>query len=169
MTLAICWPHDPGENRGQSPATGPMTLANSWPHHPGENAADWPHDPGDRHFRKSGASTSRATILGTNPRFRPGLKELAEAQAGSCTGRSYEPADSEDVEADIARGGAGEARLFAILLPSTASLRGSRRSREGGSGSCRSPRNLSNVLRSLGFQAPRCKFNPCPTPLPNRR
>jgi hypothetical protein len=49
MTLAIRWPHDPGENQDRSPATGPMTLAISWPHHPGENAAAWPHDPGDRH------------------------------------------------------------------------------------------------------------------------
>ena len=41
MTLAI-----------QSPITrdpGPMTLAIGWPHDPGENAVPWPHGPGDRH------------------------------------------------------------------------------------------------------------------------
>jgi hypothetical protein len=49
MTLAIGWPHGPGENPGRSPATGPMTLAKTWPHLLGENAAAWPHVPGDRH------------------------------------------------------------------------------------------------------------------------
>lgn len=48
MTLAIDWPHDPGENQNRSPASGPMTLAIPWPHDPGENAAAWPHEPGDR-------------------------------------------------------------------------------------------------------------------------
>jgi hypothetical protein len=48
MTLAIDWPHDPGENQNRSPAPGPITLAIPWPHHPGENAAAWPHEPGDR-------------------------------------------------------------------------------------------------------------------------
>jgi len=43
MTLAI-----------QDPITrdpGPMTLAIGWPHDPGENCRRWPHDPGDRHGR----------------------------------------------------------------------------------------------------------------------
>lgn len=48
MTLAIAWPHDPGEDQNRSPAPGPMTLAIPWPHPPGENAAAWPHEPGDR-------------------------------------------------------------------------------------------------------------------------
>ena len=41
MTLAIQGPitRDPG----------PMTLAIQWPHPPGENAGRWPHVPGDRH------------------------------------------------------------------------------------------------------------------------
>ena len=41
MTLAIQGPitRDPG----------PMTLAIGWPHDPGENVGRWPHVPGDRH------------------------------------------------------------------------------------------------------------------------
>jgi len=49
MTLAIGWPHDPGETRADHPRPGPMTLAIGWPHDLGENCRDWPHDPGDRH------------------------------------------------------------------------------------------------------------------------
>jgi len=36
----------------QGPITrdpGPMTLAIGWPHDPGENVGRWPHVPGDRH------------------------------------------------------------------------------------------------------------------------
>lgn len=63
MTLAIDWPHHPGENQGRSPATGPMCLANSWPHHPGENAAAWPHVPGDR--QSSELSTLHTEVSAT--------------------------------------------------------------------------------------------------------
>jgi hypothetical protein len=61
MTLAIGWPHDPGENQRRSPATGPMTLAKTWPHDPGENAGRWPHEPGDRHFSDESSSIRRSS------------------------------------------------------------------------------------------------------------
>ena len=47
MTLAIDWPHDPGENGSATLRGGPMTLAIGWPHEGGENASRWPHQPGD--------------------------------------------------------------------------------------------------------------------------
>jgi hypothetical protein len=47
MTLAIDWPHDPGENGSITLRVGPMTLAIDWPHEAGENARRWPHEPGD--------------------------------------------------------------------------------------------------------------------------
>jgi hypothetical protein len=56
MTLAIDWPHDPGENGSATLRGGPMTLAIGWPHEGGENASRWPHQPGDWHF---GEATSR--------------------------------------------------------------------------------------------------------------
>lgn len=51
MSLAIRWPHDPGENRSPTRAGGPMTLAIRWSHEAGENARLWPHEPGDWHAR----------------------------------------------------------------------------------------------------------------------
>ena len=53
MTLAIGWPHDPGENGQVTRDPGPMTLAIGWPHDPGENVDPWPHVPGDRHSHPS--------------------------------------------------------------------------------------------------------------------
>jgi hypothetical protein len=40
MTLAIDWPHDPGDPGSDHPRP--------WPHDPGENVGRWPHVPGDR-------------------------------------------------------------------------------------------------------------------------
>jgi len=45
---------------------GPMTLAIRWPHDPGENVDPWPHEPGDRHQRTRGPGSlvpSRAAII----------------------------------------------------------------------------------------------------------
>src|SRR3954466_9150036 len=43
MTLAIAWPHDPGDPGPDHPRP--------WPHDPGDPGPDhprpWPHDPGD--------------------------------------------------------------------------------------------------------------------------
>ena len=53
MTLAIQGPitRDPG----------PMTLAIHWPHDPGENVDPWPHVPGDRHAFICGMTASVRT------------------------------------------------------------------------------------------------------------
>jgi hypothetical protein len=42
-TLAICWPHDPGENQAPSLRGGPMTLAIRWPRQAGDFVSCWPH------------------------------------------------------------------------------------------------------------------------------
>ena len=47
MTLAIGWPHDPGETGVRVCGTGPMILAIGWPHDPGEIADFWPLVGGD--------------------------------------------------------------------------------------------------------------------------
>jgi len=36
MTLAIGWPHDPGDSAFLPRDRGPMTLAIGWPHDPGD-------------------------------------------------------------------------------------------------------------------------------------
>jgi hypothetical protein len=81
MTLAIDWPHDPGENGSATRAGGPMTLTISWPHEGGENASRWPHQPGDwhrrslrrlfpRHTRTPSTTASSTQRRGTSIRFR---------------------------------------------------------------------------------------------------
>jgi hypothetical protein len=89
MTLAI-----------QDPITrdpGPMTLAIRWPHDPGENADPWPHGPGDRHFRvdsnpRAGGG-SRGFRVDSNPRgrfqrFQRGVQsEKHEPESSSSTTR----------------------------------------------------------------------------------
>jgi hypothetical protein len=49
MSLAIDWPHGPGENGSDPLRVGPMTLAIAWPHEGGENTLRWPLEPGDWH------------------------------------------------------------------------------------------------------------------------
>ncbi len=46
MTLAISWPHDPGDQAHAPVRGGPMTLAIGWPHDGGETVGAWPHEPG---------------------------------------------------------------------------------------------------------------------------
>ena len=62
MTLAIDWPHDPGENGQVTRDPGPMILAIRWPHDPGENVGPWPHVPGDRQVQQT-ASYPEADLL----------------------------------------------------------------------------------------------------------
>jgi hypothetical protein len=42
MTLAIGWPHEPGETERVTRDPGRMTLAIGWPHDHGEDVGPWP-------------------------------------------------------------------------------------------------------------------------------
>src|SRR3954462_677969 len=74
MTLAIQGPitRDPG----------PMTLAIRWPHDPGENVGRWPHVPGDRHLLRAAPRRAGADFKEVwrhhGPKISPQIRFLTD-------------------------------------------------------------------------------------------
>jgi hypothetical protein len=62
-----------------------MTLAIAWPHDPGENCRRWPHDPGDRQqaTSSSGLNACVTPVAGVAPPAVDGRRPKAEAFASA--------------------------------------------------------------------------------------